>query len=129
MTSVERVIEYGNLPSEAPFESSAGVKQPTILDFHLYVRLYLLVDKKPSPDWPSEGSVKFEEMSLRYSETDPPVLKCITCQIKPKEKVNIKFVIIWTLHSSTCFGGLFHRLALSAERERESLPSSPLFSA
>lgn len=67
MTSVERVIQYTKLDKEGPFESDAT--------------------KKPHRDWPQNGAVSFENLSLRYSPTEPPVLKNLNFQIKPGEKV------------------------------------------
>ena len=44
---------------------------------------------KPDNNWPLEGAIQFDRMSLRYTETGQPVLKDISCQIRAKEKVNI----------------------------------------
>jgi len=46
-----------------------------------------IVAGKPPPQWPQEGDIRFEKMSLSYGE-HKCVLKGITCHIKPKEKVN-----------------------------------------
>ncbi|KAJ6660867.1 hypothetical protein lerEdw1_017024 [Lerista edwardsae] len=67
MISVERVIEYTELEREAPWES----------------------DKRPPPEWPSEGVVAFENMSFAYSADGPLVLKHLSAVIKSKEKVGI----------------------------------------
>ncbi|XP_014208188.1 probable multidrug resistance-associated protein lethal(2)03659 [Copidosoma floridanum] len=69
MTSVERILEYSKLPSEPALES--------------------LPDKKPSDDWPSEGKIEFKSVFLRYSPTEPPVLKNLNFTIQPKEKIGI----------------------------------------
>ncbi|XP_008214580.1 probable multidrug resistance-associated protein lethal(2)03659 isoform X1 [Nasonia vitripennis] len=69
MTSVERMLEYSNLPSEPPLES--------------------IPEKKPKPDWPSEGKIEFKSVFLRYSPLDPPVLKNLNFVIQPKEKIGI----------------------------------------
>ncbi|XP_046447926.1 ATP-binding cassette sub-family C member 4-like [Daphnia pulex] len=69
MTSVERVIEYSKLPSEAALDSITG--------------------KKPPDTWPSSGNIQFDDMSLRYTEVDQPVLKNITCFVRANEKIGI----------------------------------------
>ena len=61
MTSVERVIEYGQLPPE---ESS---------------------EKRAPAAWPQEGRIQFDHMSLSYNDNHA-VLKNICCSIKAKEK-------------------------------------------
>lgn len=43
-------------------------------------------DRNLPPSWPSEGNVRFERMTLSYGDSTP-VLKNITCTIKPKQKV------------------------------------------
>ncbi|EDV54484.1 probable multidrug resistance-associated protein lethal(2)03659 [Drosophila erecta] len=71
MTSVERVLEYRNLEAEGAFESAD--------------------DKKPPKNWPQEGLISAEQLSLRYSP-DPKadrVLKSLDFIIKPREKIGI----------------------------------------
>ncbi|XP_071837972.1 ATP-binding cassette sub-family C member 4-like [Apostichopus japonicus] len=67
MTSTERVLEYTKLEPEAAIES----------------------EKKPDPDWPKEGAVEFDDVSLKYAENAPIVLKGITMKILPREKIGI----------------------------------------
>ncbi|KAK3863657.1 hypothetical protein Pcinc_030600 [Petrolisthes cinctipes] len=69
MTSVERVLEYSSLESEAPLETDK--------------------DKTPRADWPERGVITFGDVSLRYNKDDPPVLKNLNFSIKRKEKVGI----------------------------------------
>ncbi|XP_057378654.1 ATP-binding cassette sub-family C member 4-like [Daphnia carinata] len=69
MTSVERIIDYSRLPSEAPLDSAPG--------------------KKPPDTWPLSGAIQFVGMSLRYIEANQPVLKNITCLIRANEKIGI----------------------------------------
>ena len=69
MTSVERVIEYSNLPSEAALDSDK--------------------DKKPPTNWPSKGYIQYKNVSLRYNKNEPPVLKNLNFEIFPEEKVRI----------------------------------------
>ncbi|XP_032412503.1 multidrug resistance-associated protein 4-like isoform X1 [Xiphophorus hellerii] len=67
MTSVERAVEYTELESEAPWET----------------------EKRPPPDWPSEGAVTFDTVSFSYTADGPLVLKDISATIKPSEKLGI----------------------------------------
>lgn len=69
MTSVERVVEYTELESEAPWETQ----------------------KRPPPDWPRQGCITFEQMNFSYSRDGPLVLKNITATIRPNEKVSRSF--------------------------------------
>ncbi|KAK2856772.1 hypothetical protein Q5P01_005507 [Channa striata] len=67
MTSVERVVEYTELESEAPWETQ----------------------KRPPPDWPSRGLVTFDRVSFSYSSDGPLVLHDLKTMFRPKEKVGI----------------------------------------
>lgn len=65
MTSVERVVEYTELESEAPWET----------------------ETRPPPDWPRKGLVTFNQVNLSYSSDGPCVLKNISATFQPSEKV------------------------------------------
>ena len=65
MISVERVIEYTELEQEAPWE----------LEF------------RPPPDWPNNGMIALSDVNFKYSSDGPLVLKDLTTDIKPGEKV------------------------------------------
>jgi len=67
MTTVERIIEYSQLESEA-----ASVTP---------------IDRKLPPNWPSAGRIVAEDVVLRYSPGGRPVLKGINFEIQPSEKV------------------------------------------
>uniref|UniRef100_A0AAA9TFS8 Multidrug resistance-associated protein 4 n=1 Tax=Bos taurus TaxID=9913 RepID=A0AAA9TFS8_BOVIN len=67
MISVERVIEYIELEQEAPWE----------LEF------------RPPPDWPNNGMIALSNVNFKYSSDGPLVLKDLTTDIKPGEKVGI----------------------------------------
>ncbi|XP_041835127.1 ATP-binding cassette sub-family C member 4-like [Melanotaenia boesemani] len=67
MTSVERVVEYAELESEAPWETK----------------------KRPPPDWPSQGMVTFNRVNFSYTTDGPLVLKDISARFQPCEKVGI----------------------------------------
>ncbi|XP_020316036.2 canalicular multispecific organic anion transporter 2 isoform X2 [Oncorhynchus kisutch] len=68
IVAVERVKEYSETKTEAPWE---------------------VEDKKPSPDWPSEGNVEFSDYSVRYREGLELVLKNLTVSVKGGEKIGI----------------------------------------
>ncbi|XP_050352389.1 uncharacterized protein LOC126774816 [Nymphalis io] len=68
MTSVERILEYSNLPAEENMDDG-----PT----------------QPPPNWPSDGQIRFENVSLKYGLEDPPVLKDLNFTINSGWKVGI----------------------------------------
>lgn len=68
MISVERILDFARLPSEAP----------TIIE-----------DCRPELEWPSEGFIQFQNLHVRYSPTLPMVLKGITCTIPARMKVGV----------------------------------------
>uniref|UniRef100_G3NJD7 Multidrug resistance-associated protein 4 n=1 Tax=Gasterosteus aculeatus aculeatus TaxID=481459 RepID=G3NJD7_GASAC len=67
MTSVERVVEYAELESEAPWET----------------------DKQPPNDWPRTGCISFDRVNFSHSANDRLVLKNLTVIITSREKVGI----------------------------------------
>ncbi|XP_039765461.1 multidrug resistance-associated protein 4-like isoform X1 [Pararge aegeria] len=69
MTSVERIQEYSNIESEPPLESEPK--------------------KKPPPSWPEAGKLEFKHVYLFYAPGEPAVLKDLSMEILPKEKVGI----------------------------------------
>lgn len=64
MISVERVIEYAELPPEPPLESD---------DKH-----------RPLPEWPSSGALSFKLLSMRYAENANRTLRNLTFHIEPQ---------------------------------------------
>ena len=68
IVSVERVLEYARLPSEAP---------------------EVLSKKRPNISWPAHGAVSFEGYSTKYREGLQPVLKNINLDIKAHEKIGV----------------------------------------
>ncbi|KAL7089478.1 hypothetical protein ACP275_13G188700 [Erythranthe tilingii] len=66
--AVERVGTYIDLPCEGP-----GV----------------IENNRPLPGWPSAGSIRFEDVVLRYRPELPPVLHGISFTISPSDKVGI----------------------------------------
>ncbi|OJJ48270.1 hypothetical protein ASPZODRAFT_130231 [Penicilliopsis zonata CBS 506.65] len=68
IVSVERVLEYANLPSEAP---------------------EVIFKNRPTIGWPAQGAVSFKNYSTRYREGLDLVLKDINLDIKPREKIGV----------------------------------------
>lgn len=66
--SVERVLEYSRLKSEAP----------EVIHRH-----------RPPVSWPAAGAVEFKNFSTRYREGLDPVLKNINLDIKPHQKIGV----------------------------------------
>ena len=67
MICVERIREYINLPSEAPWEN------------------HFKLDK----NWPSQGQIKFENFTISYRPELSPVLRNLTLTISHGEKVGV----------------------------------------
>ncbi|XP_038673881.1 multidrug resistance-associated protein 4 [Scyliorhinus canicula] len=67
MTSVERVLDYTELESEAPWESH----------------------KPPPNGWPDRGAIVFENVNFGYSPDCEPVLKDLNLVIGSKEKIGL----------------------------------------
>ena len=68
MISVERVLTYAQLPAEPGYDIS---------------------NAQTPKGWPEEGSVTFSDVCLRYHEDGPSVLKGITFDASPGEKIGI----------------------------------------
>ncbi|GAM21228.1 hypothetical protein SAMD00019534_044030 [Acytostelium subglobosum LB1] len=68
MNSVERIVHYIKGPVEAQ---------------------QIIKESRPAADWPQHGAITFDNLVMRYREGLDPVLKGISCEIKPKEKIGI----------------------------------------
>ena len=69
MNSVERIIHYSkNLEQEPPHE---------------------IPDKKPKDPWPSEGRVEIKDVYLKYRPELPDVLRGLSMDVAPAEKIGI----------------------------------------
>ncbi|KAL6125711.1 hypothetical protein ACLB2K_073765 [Fragaria x ananassa] len=70
MISVERILQYSNLTSEAPL---------------------VIEDSKPPINWPQVGTICFKNLqaSIRYAEHLPSVLKNISCTFPGQNKVGV----------------------------------------
>lgn len=69
MTSVERVMEYANLPAEAALESAP--------------------EHKPPAAWPQAGTIQFRHLNFKYSENADFVLTDVNIDVMAGEKVGI----------------------------------------
>lgn len=71
MTSVERVLEYSHIEPESTFESKP--------------------DKKPPKEWPENGHIKFDNLTMKYSPelASEMILNKLDIEIFPKEKIGI----------------------------------------
>ena len=68
LNAVERVGTYIELPSEAP---------------------PIVESNRPPLGWPSSGSIKFEDVVLRYRPELPPVLHGLSFTVLPSDKAGI----------------------------------------
>uniref|UniRef100_A0A3B6DMQ7 ABC transporter C family member 13 n=1 Tax=Triticum aestivum TaxID=4565 RepID=A0A3B6DMQ7_WHEAT len=68
MISVERIMQYSRIPSEAPL----------IVDDHC-----------PPNRWPKDGTINIRNLEVRYAEHLPSVLRNISCTIPGRKKVGI----------------------------------------
>jgi ATP-binding cassette subfamily C (CFTR/MRP) protein 4 len=68
MNSVERVQEYCMIEPEAPS---------------------IIEGNRPADEWPQKGSIDIKNLSLRYSESLPDVLKNVSFSVNPGEKVAV----------------------------------------
>ncbi|KAH8258053.1 hypothetical protein KR038_005111 [Drosophila bunnanda] len=69
MTSVERVLEYANIPSEPAYETEEKVNLPA--------------------QWPSGGQLDFRDLRLKYGDHGPYILKGLNFTIRAEEKIGI----------------------------------------
>ena len=49
-------------------------------------------DNRPPDDWPDRGSIAIEEFDLKYREGLPLVLRQISCDVKPGEKLRFCYI-------------------------------------
>ncbi|RHN73198.1 putative xenobiotic-transporting ATPase [Medicago truncatula] len=68
MVSVERIKQFTNLPSEAPWK---------------------IADKSLPHNWPSHGTIELNNLQVRYRPTTPLVLKGVSLTIEGGEKVGV----------------------------------------
>lgn len=68
VVSVERILEYSQLPSEAPA---------------------IIPSRRPAIGWPAQGGVKFVDYSTRYRPGLDLVLRNINLDINPRERIGV----------------------------------------
>lgn len=68
MISVERIIQYSHIPSEAPL---------------------VIEDSRPPHEWPSEGTICLDNLQVRYAEHLPFVLRDLTLTFPGSQKVGV----------------------------------------
>ncbi|KAK7329441.1 hypothetical protein VNO77_23610 [Canavalia gladiata] len=68
MVSVERIKQFTNLPSEAPWK---------------------IAESSPPQNWPSQGEIELNNLQVRYRPNTPLVLKGISLTIQGEEKVGV----------------------------------------
>ncbi|GMP42463.1 hypothetical protein CsSME_00012207 [Camellia sinensis var. sinensis] len=68
MISVERILQYSNIPSEAPS---------------------VIEECRPPNNWPENGTICFTNLQIRYAEHLPSILKNITCTFPGRKKVGV----------------------------------------
>uniref|UniRef100_A0A7N2LEH7 ABC-type xenobiotic transporter n=1 Tax=Quercus lobata TaxID=97700 RepID=A0A7N2LEH7_QUELO len=68
MISVERILQYSNITSEAPL---------------------VIEESKPPNNWPEVGTICFKNLQIRYAEHLPSVLKNINCTFLGRKKVGV----------------------------------------
>lgn len=71
LTSVERIIEYTQVPSEPALESDAK--------------------NTPSSDWPRFGRIEFKALNFWYDENGSRILRNLTFQIAAKVQESVSF--------------------------------------
>jgi ATP-binding cassette, subfamily C (CFTR/MRP), member 4 len=69
MVSVERVLEYAELPSEEQSGNKVKTKAPH--------------------DWPSKAEIEFKDLSLFYNDETKPAINSLNFSIKSQEKIGI----------------------------------------
>ncbi|XP_015161794.1 putative ABC transporter C family member 15 [Solanum tuberosum] len=68
MISVERILQFSDVPSEAP----------------------LIIEKsRPKPNWPLKGRIEIKDLHVQYSPDLPRVLKGITCTFPEGKKIGV----------------------------------------
>ncbi|PRQ40019.1 putative xenobiotic-transporting ATPase [Rosa chinensis] len=68
MISVERILQFTGLQSEAPLVIEAS---------------------RPNSEWPYEGQIEFQNVQFQYQPEGPMVLKGITCTFSKRMKIGV----------------------------------------
>lgn len=82
--TVERVLEYTRIPSESNLRNKGLLNiENSVKDRKEQSSLFAEIPKA----WPIRGHIEFKSVCMRYSEDDAPVLKNLTVNMLPSEKV------------------------------------------
>ncbi|XP_031835587.1 putative multidrug resistance-associated protein lethal(2)03659 isoform X2 [Nomia melanderi] len=81
MMAVERVLEYTQIAPEPNLRDRGKFAKKTDKDVAL--------PANAPKNWPAEGTIKFNQVYMRYAEEDPPVLKGLNIVISAGEKIGI----------------------------------------
>ncbi|TVU03897.1 hypothetical protein EJB05_50545 [Eragrostis curvula] len=68
MISVERLMQYSRIPSEAPL---------------------VVEHNRPPNNWPEDGAISIRSLEVRYAEHLPSVLRNVSCTIPGRKKVGV----------------------------------------
>lgn len=68
MISVERILQFTNIPSEAPL---------------------IIQECRPKLEWPGEGKIEFHDLHIQYDPAAPMVLKGVTCTFPGQKKIGV----------------------------------------
>ncbi|XP_078163870.1 putative ABC transporter C family member 15 [Carex rostrata] len=68
MISVERILQYSRIPSEAPL---------------------VIEDCRPPNKWPENGTIHIKNLEVRYAEHLPSVLRGVTCVVPGRKKIGV----------------------------------------
>lgn len=82
MSSIERFQEYIRTPSEE--ETTDAINADNNLQ-----KVMVLAGKDLPADWPADGAIKFNDISMRYRAGTPLVIKHLDFSVKPGERVGL----------------------------------------
>ena len=68
MISVERILQFTSIPSEAPL---------------------IIQDCRPEPEWPREGKIELHNLHIQYDPAAPMVLKGVSCTFPGQKKIGV----------------------------------------
>lgn len=68
MISVERILQYTKIPSEAPL---------------------VIENSRPERNWPIHGKIELQNLHIQYTPSLPKVLKGITCTFQGQNKIGV----------------------------------------
>ncbi|XP_059633578.1 putative ABC transporter C family member 15 [Cornus florida] len=68
MISVERILQFTKIPSEAPL---------------------VIEECRPEPEWPMNGRIELQNLHVQYNPALPRVLKGITCTFPARKKIGV----------------------------------------